>query len=165
MQGNKGNYRQVGLDEFSDDDSDHDDPHLNSSSSRNGAVGGGGGGGSNSSSHHGGGPASSSSSSFAGGSLQRQQELMVRQDQGLEMLAQSAERLGQMSMTISDELGQQNKMLDEMDTDLDTAGENLDYVTRKTKEFIDKAGGTKNCLIIAALAGIVVVLFFLIWYT
>jgi SNARE domain len=159
MQGNKGTYRQVGLDEFSDDDSDHDDPHLNSSS-RNGAVGGGG---SNSSSNHGG-PASSSSS-FAGGSLQRQQELMVRQDQGLEMLAQSAERLGQMSMTISDELNQQNTMLDEMDTDLDTAGENLDYVTKKTKEFIDKAGGTKNCLIIAALAGIAVVLFFLILYT
>jgi SNARE domain len=160
MQGIKGTYRQVGLDEFSDDDSDHDVPHLNSSS-RNGAVGGGG---SNSSSSNHGGPASSSSS-FAGGSMQRQQELMVRQDQGLEMLAQSAERLGQMSMTISDELNQQNKMLDEMDTDLDTAGENLDYVTKKTKEFIDKAGGTKNCLIIAALAGIVVVLFFLILYT
>lgn len=160
MQGNKGNYRQVGLDEFSDDDSDRDDPHLNAS--RNGS-GDGGGGSSRGSSHHGG-PASSSAS-FAGGSLQRQQELMVRQDQGLDILAQSAERLGQMSMTISDELNQQNKMLDEMDSDLDIAGENLDYVTRKTKEFIDKAGGTKNFLIIAALTGVIVVLFFLILYT
>jgi flagellar biosynthesis/type III secretory pathway M-ring protein FliF/YscJ len=56
-------------------------------------------------------------------------------------------------------------MLDEMDTDLDAAGENLDYVTRKTKEFIDKAGGTKNFLIIAALTGAVIVLFLLILYT
>jgi SNARE domain len=160
MQGSKGNYRQVGLDEFSDDDSDHDDPHLTNNRSTSARRNGGGGGGPGANPG-----ASSASASFAGGSLQRQQELMVRQDQGLEMLAQSAERLGQMSMTISDELGQQNRMLDEMDTDLDAAGEDLDYVTRRTREFVDRAGGTKNCLIIAALAGVVVVLFFLIVYT
>jgi hypothetical protein len=155
----KGSYRQVGLDEFSDDDSDQDDERQPRPARDPYARG------------RAGDPlpppppANGSLPSFAEGSIQRQQELMQRQDQGLEMLAQSAERLGQMSLTISDELDQQNRMLDEMDTDLDEAGENLDYVTKKTKEFIDKAGGTKNFLIIAALTGIVILLFLLIVYT
>jgi hypothetical protein len=102
---------------------------------------------------------------FATSSIQRQQQQMKQQDEGLEMLGQSADRLGQMSMNISEELGFQNKMLDEMDQDLDEANENLDFVTRKTKEMIEKSGGTKNCLVIAALAGVVVLLFFLILYS
>lgn len=102
---------------------------------------------------------------FATSSIQRQQQQMKEQDAGLEMLGQSADRLGQMSMTISEELGFQNKMLDEMDQDLDEANENLHFVTRKTKEMIEKSGGTKNCLVIAALAGVVVLLFFLILYS
>ena len=134
--GHINNYRQVGLEEFSDDDSD-----IEGQSNGRGFV------------------------VFVFNSIQRQQELMQQQDQGLEMLSQSAERLGQMSMPISEELGQQNTMLDEMDTDLDQAGENLDYVTRKTKEFIEKSGGTKNYIIIAGLSGVVILLFFLILYT
>lgn len=94
----------------------------------------------------------------------RVQMQLQRQDEGLEMLSQSAERLGKMSMSISEELGQQNKMLDEMDDDLDTAGENLDIVTRKTKDFIEKAGGTKNFLIILGLSVVVFVLILLIIY-
>ncbi len=40
----------------------------------------------------------------------RQQQLMMRQqDEGLEMLGQSADRLSQISMGIHEELGQQNK--------------------------------------------------------
>ena len=90
---------------------------------------------------------------------------MQQQDQGLEMLSQSAERLGQLSMNIHDELNQQNKMLDEMDNDLEDAGENLDMITRKTKELIEKSGGKVNCMLIACLTVIAVVLFLLILYT
>jgi hypothetical protein len=75
-----------------------------------------------------------SSTSTSSSPMHRQQQLMQQQDQGLEMLAQSAERLGTLSMAIHDELGQQNKMLEEMDQDLDEAQEHLGYVTRKTKE-------------------------------
>jgi hypothetical protein len=70
-----------------------------------------------------------------------------------------------MSMAISEELGQQNKMLDAMETDLDTAGEELDIVTSKTKELIAKAGGTGNFCIIAVLSIIVLVLLFLVLYS
>ena len=96
--------------------------------------------------------------------LQRQQQLMQEQDHGLEMLGKSAERLGQLSMQISDELGFQNKVLDDMDTDLDTASENLDFVTRKTKKFIQLSGGVKNCVVILVLTVVVIILILLILY-
>lgn len=97
--------------------------------------------------------------------IRANQQLMRKQDEGLDILATSVERLGQLSMGISEELGQQNKMLDSMETDLDTAGENLDLVTRKTQEFIKRAGGTKNCIVIMSLSVVALILFFLIIYT
>ena len=90
---------------------------------------------------------------------------MQKQDQGLEMLSKSAERLGQLSMGIHDELNQQNQMLDEMDTDLEAAGEDLDIITRRTKELIEKSGGKKNCMLILCLSVTALVLFLLILYT
>lgn len=90
---------------------------------------------------------------------------MRKQDEGLDMLSASVARLGEMSMNISDELGQQNKMLDSMETDLDQAGEELDLVTRKTNELIRTAGGKKNCMVIVTLSVVALILFFLILYT
>jgi hypothetical protein len=140
-----GEYNQVSLDEFSDDDtlSDAGGDYRGASSSSNGG----------------------SSSRPPHDSLARQQQLMQQQDAGLEMLGQHAERLGQMSLQISEELGNQNKVLTEMDEDLDEANQNLDLVTRKTKEFIQLSGGTKNFVLILALIAIAIVLFFLILYT
>jgi t-SNARE complex subunit (syntaxin) len=81
------------------------------------------------------------------------------------MLAQSAQRLGQMSNTITEELDYQNKMLDNMEDDLETATDNLDVLTRKTKEMIKKAGGKQNFLIILVLSGVAIILLLLILYT
>lgn len=130
--GGSANYRQVSLDDFSDDSST-DERQRNDD--------------------------------FASNSLSRQKQMFQEQDKGLEMLSQSAERLGQMSLTINEELGFQNKMLDEMDSGLEEAQDNLDFVTKKTKELVEKAGGTKNCMIILVLSVIALILFFLILYT
>ena len=89
---------------------------------------------------------------------------MKQQDEGLDMLSQSVDRLGQMSMAISEELGQQNNMLDAMETDLEQAGEELDMVTKKTKELIAKAGGMGNFCLIAALSIVVLILVILLLY-
>lgn len=102
---------------------------------------------------------------FAANSAQRQQQLFAEQDAGLEMLGKSAEKLGKMSMAINEELGFQNKMLDEMESDLDDAAEEMDMVTRRTKEFIEMSGGTKNFMVILTLSAICIVLFFLLLYT
>mmetsp|Transcript_27081 Transcript_27081/g.80054 ORF Transcript_27081/g.80054 Transcript_27081/m.80054 type:complete len:91 (+) Transcript_27081:55-327(+) len=90
---------------------------------------------------------------------------MKRQDEGLEMLGQSADRLGQLSMNIHEELGQQNKLLDEMEDDLDQATTRLDFVTQKTRELVQRSGGKKNFLIIVGLTIVVIILIFLIIYT
>lgn len=90
---------------------------------------------------------------------------MKKQDQGLDMLSVSVARLGERAMGISEELGQQNNMLDAMETDLDVAGEELDLVTRKTSELIQSAGGKKNCMVIVSLTVVALVLFFLVVYT
>lgn len=143
-------YRKISLDEFSDDSSEDEQDFANRA----------GGARSNNSNKNG-----NYRDDAGAGGVQRQQQLMQQQDQGLEMLAQSAERLGSLSMTISDELNQQNRMLDDMDRDLEEAGNNLDYVTQKTKEFIEKSGGAQNFMLILTLIVIAIVLFLLILYT
>jgi hypothetical protein len=96
--------------------------------------------------------------------VRNQQTLLKQQDEGLDMLSASVLRLGEMSLGISEELGQQNKMLESMETDLDEAGEHLDLVTRSTKAFIQQAGGEKNCIVILVLTIVALILFFLVLY-
>merc|ERR1711957_1141892 len=55
--------------------------------------------------------------------MRNQQVLLKQQDEGLDILSQSVFRLGELSTNISEELGQQNKMLDSMETDLESANE------------------------------------------
>mmetsp|Transcript_34716 Transcript_34716/g.62512 ORF Transcript_34716/g.62512 Transcript_34716/m.62512 type:complete len:136 (-) Transcript_34716:173-580(-) len=101
---------------------------------------------------------------FISREIRQQKTMMKQQDQGLEMLGQSAERLSKISLGIHEELGHQNKMLDEMDDDLETATTNLSLVTIKTKELIQKSGGKRNFIIIVLLSIAVIVLVFLVVY-
>lgn len=101
---------------------------------------------------------------FVRNHLRKQQQQLEQQDKGLEMLSQSAERLGQLSMNIHEELGQQNKMLDDMESDLDKASTRLDIVTAKTRELIKRSGGVKYFLIIVVLTLVMLFLFFLVIY-
>ena len=172
----KKDYNQISLDDFSDDS----DEEYGVVPIRTRTNGSGMNGKSNGYSDRGPIAASSSSkdaaSSFASSTMsssnnnnpQQQQELLFQQqDQGLELLSVSAARLGTMSMAMGDELTAQNQILDEIDTDLHAATEQLDYVTRKTKEFIAlmSGGTTQNCILIATLSGIVILLILLILYT
>lgn len=98
--------------------------------------------------------------------MMSQQELLKQQDEGLELLGQSADRLNKMSTMISDELMQQNQMLGDMEESLDDAADTLSYVTNKTKQFIEReAGGARNCLVIGILSAVVIILVILIIYT
>ncbi len=96
----------------------------------------------------------------------RQQQLeLKKQDEGLEMLSESANRLGTLSLGIHEELNTQNMMLDEMEDDLEKATGNLNIVTKKTREMIKKSGGKRNFMIILSLSAVVVILLFLIIWT
>jgi hypothetical protein len=149
--GSKKDYRHVNLDDFSDDDDDLSagDDHHNPSSSNEKSK-----------------PYSSQPSSHRKQPpKQRAQELLAQQDAGLDFLGQSAERLNKLSLEISEELEGHNKILDDMDSDFDDANDNLNAITRKTQEFIELSGGTKNLVIILTLSIICIILFFLILYT
>lgn len=102
---------------------------------------------------------------FIQAAVRNQRATLSAQDEGLEMLAQSANRLGQMSLGIQEELDYQNNLLSDMEDDLDGATDRLDMVTKKTKEMIQKAGGMQNFMLIAVLVAVVVVLVFLILYS
>jgi syntaxin of plants SYP6 len=145
-------YRQVALNDFSSSSSDDDDDDDEHGKNRNGRR--------NANAD------SSNNSSGSNNRQQRQQELMQAQDAGLEMLGVQAERLGQLSLQIGDELTAQNRVLSEMDDDLGTAHTDLELVTRKTQQFLlEQAGGAGNLCIVLVLCVVVVVLILLILYT
>lgn len=147
----KPDYNPVALGEYSDDESDVETPssfhgRQNGNSNSNNGIGG------------------RNSNDFD--KLRQQQQIMMKkQDEGLEMLGQHVEQLGQMSLQIQEEINSQNNILDEMDNDLDQATQQLDFVTKKTKEFIQASGGTQNFIIILSLIITAIVLFLLILYT
>lgn len=139
--GKKKDYSQLNLDDFSDDDSDDGGRHQSDFRDEYGENG-----------------------DESGEYVRNQQVLMKMQDAGLDALSESVMRIGEMSNGISDELGHQNKMLDSMETDLDTAGEELDIVTRSTKQLIAKSGGMSTFCLIVTLSIVVLFLLFLIIY-
>eukprot|EP00903_Cladosiphon_okamuranus_P007283 g7058.t1 len=90
---------------------------------------------------------------------------MEHQDAHLSEIGQSASRLGNISLEISKELDQQNKMLENVNADFEEAIGGLDAVTKKTQELIKKSGGLRNFLVIVILVVILAVLVFLVLYT
>ncbi len=90
--------------------------------------------------------------------------LMQEQDECLDELGNAVTRVGEMAEQINEEIGHQNKMLDELDQDMTNAEEELGMVMGKMAKFL----GTKNrgqLKVIFTLSLIVVILLFLVMYT
>lgn len=90
--------------------------------------------------------------------------LMQEQDETLDELGDVVTRVGEMAEQIGEEIGQQNRMLEDLDQDMTNAEEELGLVMGKMAKFI----GTKNkgqLRIILTLSLIVVVMFFLVIYS
>ena len=94
----------------------------------------------------------------------RQSLLMQHQDETLDELDLAVTRVNEMAGNIGDEIGQQNKMLTEMEEDLTNVEEELGMVMGKLAKFLKTKDtwqlGTILCLMATAL-----VLFFLVLYT
>jgi hypothetical protein len=90
--------------------------------------------------------------------------LMQHQDETLDELDVAVTRVGHMAESIGDEIGQQNKILTEMEEDLTNVEEELGVVMGKLAKFLQTKDrwqlGTILCLIAT-----VIVLFLLILYT
>mmetsp|Transcript_5873 Transcript_5873/g.5722 ORF Transcript_5873/g.5722 Transcript_5873/m.5722 type:complete len:312 (-) Transcript_5873:129-1064(-) len=90
--------------------------------------------------------------------------LIQEQDETLDELGDAVTRVGEMAGTIGEEIGQQNKMLDNLDQDMTNAEEELGLVLGKLAKFI----GTKDrwqLRTIMILILIVIIMFFLAIYS
>jgi syntaxin 6 len=101
---------------------------------------------------------------FVTDSAARTSLLMQQQDETLEELDEAVVRVGHMASTIHEELGTQNKMLDEIEEDLTDAEEKLGAVMGKLAKLLKTKDKCQLGTILALLLT-VLVLFFLVLYT
>ena len=90
--------------------------------------------------------------------------IMQQQDEDLSELGQGVDRLNQMSMGINQELQTQNRMLDDLDRDIDEAAEKMNFVMGKLAKLL-KTKDTCQICVILALTFILIVLILLVMYS
>eukprot|EP00968_Pinguiococcus_pyrenoidosus_P022932 scaffold3474_cov246-Pinguiococcus_pyrenoidosus.AAC.7 len=88
---------------------------------------------------------------------------MRQQDETLVELGESVDRVGLMAGQINEELVDQNKMLDDFETDLDRAAEHMNFMMAKLAKLL-KTKDHCQLWVVIILAIIIVVLLFLIIY-
>jgi syntaxin 6 len=90
--------------------------------------------------------------------------LMQEQDETLDELGEAVTRVGEMAGAIHEEIGHQNKMLDELDRDMTNVEEELGLVMGKLAKFLHTKDPWQLRTILC-LSLTVVILFFLVIYT
>ena len=107
---------------------------------------------------------SGSNASFVRGQRQQTHQIIEQQDEALTDLGMAVDRLGDMGRGIHEELREQNQMLDQMDDDLDEAGEKMNFVMAKLAKLLKTKDG---CMIwtIVILTFILVILIALVVWT
>ena len=89
---------------------------------------------------------------------QTHRQIMARQDEDLTELARATSRLGEAAVTINHELQDQQRMLNDLDREVDRQTEKMNYVTRKTAQLL-QTSDTKQIYMIFVLTGLCVLLF------
>jgi len=89
--------------------------------------------------------------------------LMQQQDETLEDLDEAVVRVGHMATSIHEEIGQQNKILEEMDDDLADAEEKLGVVMGKLGKLLKTKDKCQLGTILALIVTVIVLLFLVIY--
>lgn len=90
---------------------------------------------------------------------QQQQRMLQSQDVDLEDISVSIQRIGQVGLTIGEELATQGKMLEDLEQDVEGTNSRLAAVQRKMNQVFKKAGTKGQMVIIAVLTAILIILF------
>mmetsp|Transcript_19267 Transcript_19267/g.59309 ORF Transcript_19267/g.59309 Transcript_19267/m.59309 type:complete len:111 (-) Transcript_19267:117-449(-) len=90
---------------------------------------------------------------------------MQQQDEHISALSSSVDNLRMMSLGISEELGEQDAMLVDLEAQVDEAHEFTAVLTRRTEQLVKAAGGRRECALITILTIVALILFFLLIYT
>mmetsp|Transcript_43807 Transcript_43807/g.93787 ORF Transcript_43807/g.93787 Transcript_43807/m.93787 type:complete len:248 (-) Transcript_43807:239-982(-) len=93
---------------------------------------------------------------------QTQQQIVRQQDETLDQIAQSAQRLHGAASTISIELKEQQQMLKDLDNDIDKETEKLNFVMKRIGRLMQTGDSNQICLIIGLTVLMVVLIFFII---
>ncbi|CAA2957803.1 syntaxin-61 [Olea europaea subsp. europaea] len=91
--------------------------------------------------------------------------LMRQQDDELDELSASVERIGGVGLTIHEELLSQEKIIDELGTEMDSTSNRLEFVQKKVDMVMKKAGAKGQIMMILFLFVLFVVLFVLVFFT
>ena len=94
---------------------------------------------------------------FVRNQQQTTKQMISQQDVQLSSLGQAVDRLEGMGRTINTELKDQNRMLNELDNDLDEAGEKMNFVMAKLSKLLKTKDGCQIWTIVI-LAVILVIL-------
>lgn len=97
-------------------------------------------------------------------SLAMMDRKLSEQNANLDILEQSVSRLGQISLSISNEITEQNKSLAALEKDIEDGQDRIENITERTKNLVKKTG-CGEWQIVAILSVIAVILFLLILYT
>ncbi|CAH2034190.1 unnamed protein product [Thlaspi arvense] len=95
----------------------------------------------------------------------RQMLLIRQQDEELDELSKSVQRIGGVGLTIHEELVAQERILDELGTEMDSTKNRLDFVQKKVGMVMKKAGAKGQMMMICFLLVLFIILFVLVFLT
>lgn len=95
----------------------------------------------------------------------RQVLLIKQQDEELDELSASVQRIGGVGLTIHDELLAQEKIIDELGTEMDSTSNRLDFVQKKVAMVMKKASTKGQIMMILFLIALFIILFVLVFLT
>ncbi|XP_006662762.3 syntaxin-61-like [Oryza brachyantha] len=102
---------------------------------------------------------------FIASESDQQMLLIKRQDEELDELSASVQRIGGVGLTIHDELIGQEKLLDELSLDMETTSNRLDFVQKRVAMVLKKASLKGQIMMIAFLVVLFIILFVLVFLT
>ncbi|KAJ1274493.1 hypothetical protein BS78_05G065900 [Paspalum vaginatum] len=102
---------------------------------------------------------------FIASESDQQMLLIKQQDEELDMLSASVQRIGGVGLTIHDELVGQEKLLGELSLDMETTSNRLDFVQKRVAMVMKKASLKGQIMMIAFLVILFIILFVLVFLT
>lgn len=95
----------------------------------------------------------------------RQMLLIKKQDEELDELSLSVQRIGGVGLTIHEELLAQEKIIDELGNEMDSTTNRLDFVQKKVAMVMKKASAKGQIMMILGLLALFIFLFILVFFT
>ncbi|KAJ6416657.1 hypothetical protein OIU84_002512 [Salix udensis] len=95
----------------------------------------------------------------------RQVLLIKQQDEELDELSASVERIGGVGLTIHEELLAQEKIIDDLGMEMDSTSNRLDFVQKKVAMIMKKASAKGQLMMILFLVVLFIILFVLVFLT